>query len=41
MSDVENQLFETIDRQNAHESAHTRRTLVKAAQQEKNHFEPR
>ena len=29
MSDVENQLFETIDRQNAHESAHTRRTLVK------------
>src|SRR3954452_10205527 len=29
MTDVENQLYETIDRQNAHESAHTRRTLVK------------
>ena len=29
MSEVENHLFETIDRQNAHESAHTRRTLVK------------
>jgi hypothetical protein len=29
MSDVENQLYETIDRQHAHESAHTRRTLVK------------
>src|SRR3954469_8214162 len=30
MSEVENQLYQTIDRQNAHESAHTRRTLVKA-----------
>ncbi|MDP2710253.1 MAG: ferritin-like domain-containing protein [Solirubrobacteraceae bacterium] len=29
MSDVNNLLFETIDRQNAHESASTRRTLVK------------
>ena len=29
MSEVNNHLFETIDRQNAHESAHTRRTLVK------------
>jgi len=29
MSDVTNHLFETIDRQNSHESAHTRRTLVK------------
>src|SRR3954471_13381893 len=29
MSEVENQLYQTIDRQNAHESAHTRRTLVK------------
>ena len=29
MSEVNNHLFETIDRQNAGESAHTRRTLVK------------
>ena len=29
MSEVNNHLFETIDRQNSHESAHTRRTLVK------------
>ena len=29
MTEVENNLFETIDRQNAGESAHTRRTLVK------------
>ena len=29
MSEVQNELFETIDRQNAHESAHTRRNLVK------------
>ena len=28
MSDVNNHLFDTIDRQNSHESAHTRRTLV-------------
>ena len=29
MSHAENHLFRTIDRENAHESAHTRRTLVK------------
>ena len=29
MSEVTNHLFDTIDEQNAHESAHTRRTLVK------------
>jgi Ferritin-like domain len=29
MSEVNNHIFDTIDRQNAHESAHTRRTLVK------------
>jgi hypothetical protein len=29
LSDVANHLFDTVDRQNAHESAHTRRTLVK------------
>ena len=29
MSEVNNHLFETIDQQNSHESAHTRRTLVK------------
>ena len=29
MSEVTNHLFDTIDRQNAHESAATRRTLVK------------
>ena len=29
MSEVTNHLFDTIDRQNSHESAHTRRTLVK------------
>ena len=29
MSEVDNHIFDTIDRQNAHESAHTRRTLVK------------
>ena len=29
MTDVTNHLFDTIDRQNSHESAHTRRTLVK------------
>jgi hypothetical protein len=29
MSEVNNHLFETIDRQNSHESAHTRRQLVK------------
>ena len=28
MSEVNNHLFDTIDRQNSHESAHTRRTLV-------------
>ena len=28
MTDVQNHLFDTIDRQNAHESAHTRRKLV-------------
>lgn len=30
MSEVQNHLFDTIDRQNAHASAHTRRTLVKS-----------
>ena len=29
MSEVTNHIFDTIDRQNAHESAHTRRTLIK------------
>ena len=29
MTEVTNHLYDTIDRQNAHESAHTRRTLVK------------
>ena len=29
MSEVTNNLFDTIDQQNSHESAHTRRTLVK------------
>jgi hypothetical protein len=29
MTEATNHLFETIDRQNSHESAHTRRTLVK------------
>jgi len=29
MSEVNNHIFDTIDRQNAHESAHTRRTLIK------------
>ena len=28
MTEVNNHLFDTIDRQNSHESAHTRRTLV-------------
>src|SRR3954470_15645339 len=31
MSEVNNHLFDTIDRQNSHESAHTRRTLVAGA----------
>lgn len=31
MSEVNNHLFDTIDRQHAHESAHTRRTLVKSS----------
>ena len=31
MSEVTNHLFETIDGQHAHESAHTRRTLIKGA----------
>ncbi|MBA2513689.1 MAG: hypothetical protein H0V26_05075, partial [Solirubrobacterales bacterium] len=30
MSEVNNHLFDTIDRQQSHESAHTRRTLVKS-----------
>ncbi len=29
MTEVTNHIFDTIDRQNAHESAHTRRTLIK------------
>ena len=29
MSEVNNHIFDTIDRQHAHESAHTRRTLIK------------
>ena len=29
MSEVNNHIFDTIDRQNKHESAHTRRTLIK------------
>ncbi len=29
MSEVNNHIFDTIDRQNAHESAHTRRTLIR------------